>query len=319
MKRQSLFQIIALVSFCTACTNEISEDVQDTLSVQATLNTASTAAGTRTALSVFSGQTIGVFVEGTGYSPTTYSTCTVNSSGSTSSLSPDIYLNAEASVYGFYPVTDVTLASPTSSSKIPVTILSGDDLSGTSQTDYLYAVADYATESGDKVSKTYPTVDLVFHHALAELTFNLNRSSTYAGTCKLTKIELSTSGSTSYFQTGTTNMAVSDGTFDAFSSSTTTALTFSSTTGVTLSSSDVSTAVATVLVAPQTFPADTQVTLTVDGETYTTALPTGVTSWAAGSNYIYKFKITGETLTVDNNVIISDWTPISGGDETEVN
>jgi hypothetical protein len=325
MKTTAVLQIamIALATACTACTTEdaTTDSSEGQLTVQASLGDTGEEVGTRSITTAFSSSTIGVFVAGDGYAPTMFSTCVVTD-GVAASPSPAISLNATATVYGFYPAyttvggsTLVTLASPTSASIIPVTVLASDDFSSTNQIDYMYAVA------GASVSKAVSNVTLTFHHALSMLTIMVKTES-YGGTGNLTNIELRTAdGATyGYFQTGTTaagsGMAVSGGTITGLSSSTTTSLSYAGSVNLTTAS----TIVATLLVAPQTIPTDTKVYLTIDGQPYSVALPrVQATAWAKGTNYTYPLKVTGGTLSVDGTVTISNWTPNTAEAETTVN
>jgi hypothetical protein len=323
MKKTVVLQVALIVLACVACTTEeaSTDRTLGQLTVQASLSDSSNSVGTRSITTAFSASTIGVFVAGDGYAPTTFSTCVVTN-GAAASPDPAISLNATASVYGFYPAyttvggsTLVTLASPTSASIIPVSVLASDDFSSTSQIDYMYATSD------DAVSKAEPGVVLTFHHALSMLTIKV-KTENYGGTGNLTDIELRTAdGATyGYFQTGTTaagfGMAVSGGTITGLSSSTTTSLSYAGSVNLTTAS----TIVATLLVAPQTIPTDTKVYLTIDGQTYSVALPrVQATVWAKGTNYTYPLKVTGGTLSVDGTVTISDWTPNTAEAETTVN
>lgn len=323
MKKTAVFQIAWIVLTCAACTTEeaTTDSTEEQLSVQASLGNSSEEAGTRSMTTAFSASTIGVFVAGDGYAPSTFSTCVVTD-GTAATPDPAISLNATATVYGFYPAyttqtgsTLVTLANPTSTSIIPVTIQSFDNFSSTAQIDYMYATSDGA------VSKAEPGVVLTFNHALAMLTIMV-KTENYGGTGTLTNIELKTANGAAYgyFQTGTTvagsGMAVSGGTITGLSSSTTTSLSYTGSVNLTTTS----TQVATLLVAPQTIPTDTKIYLTIDAQTYSVALPqVQATVWAKSTNYTYPLKVTGGSLSVDGNVTISSWTPNTTEAETTVN
>jgi hypothetical protein len=323
MKTTAVLQIVLIALACTACTTEeaTTDNTGGQLTVQANLDNSSDEVGTRSITTAFNASTIGVFVAGDGYAPTTFSTCVVTN-GAAATPDPAISLNAAATVYGFYPAyttqtgfTLVTLANPTSTSIIPVTIPASDNFSSTNQTDYMYAVA------GAAVSKAEPGVVLTFHHALAMLTIKV-KTENYGGTGNLTNIELRTAdGATyGYFQTGTTvagsGMAVSGGAITGLSSSTATSLNYTGSVNLTTTS----TIVATLLVAPQTIPTDTKIYLTIDAQTYSVALPQlQATAWAKGTNYTYPLKVTGGSLSVDGNVTISPWAPNATEAETTVN
>jgi hypothetical protein len=323
MKKVYVLLAVLQALLLAACSGEETNTTGtgEGLSVQASLGeTQDGTVATRSLITTFSSNTIGVFVEGTGYAPTTYSTCVVSASGTAQTPDPAIYLSASASVYGFYPITDVSgtgnvaLSSPTSASIIPVKILAADNFSANAQTDYLYATSD------GTVSKSDRTVVLTFHHALAKLTFKV-KTENYGGTGTLDTIKLKTAdGATcGYFQTGTTTigsgMAVSGGAISGLNSSTTTNLTYTGSVNLTTTS----TQVATLLVAPQTIPTDTKVYLTIDGQIYSVTLPrVQATAWAKGTNYTYPLKVSGGSLSVDGTVTITDWTGTTAEDETTV-
>jgi len=354
MKKQLLFATLA-AAMLASCSND--ENVPAAASATSELGVSvnvlsgvSTRALKETAFAA--SDAIGVFVTGTGYIPkvATY----------TFSSSPDIWenltadkislTNATATVYAFYPVDAVTNPATLvgdGSDAIDAT-LAADETSfdGTGQTDYMYGTSRAgAGTSGDPYTYaawpqasnaatdvTSPAaydnkVDLYMHHALAKLSFVVNKAESYAGTGKITSIKIDSKATTKLTPlSGNFTMKVKDGTL-TITGSTVGPISF--TPVVTDPVTDVlanaygtpvSTTVTAYGLAIPVDVTDLTLTLTVDGKAMTAdlpALPDSATTWTAGNNYTYTLLINGTKLEV-TTVSIVNWNTIDVNGTTPV-
>ncbi|MGE4587260.1 MAG: fimbrillin family protein, partial [Mangrovibacterium sp.] len=234
-----------------------------------------------------------------GYTSTA-ATYTYSSSGGSWTGSSSIYLTkSSATVYGFYP-SALTPAMNGTSSTVPVEIASavtGFDVSGNTQTDYMYATA-----SG--INKTSSTASLTFYHGLTELSFIVNKGLDFSGRGTLSAIILTSSSSIA----GSGTLSLADGTVSLTGSASTT-ISLSGTTIINDYSETASdNVVAAVLVAPlgSSSPDNATLVLTIDGVEYTGTIT--APAWEAGNNYEYRVTISGGELTIDSSVNIADWT-----------
>jgi len=305
MKKMYLF-CGALVALLSSCSTE--QAVNDNSAGLSPLNVAvniSDKISTRSAVANFTAENIAVYVAGAGYSPIEVSNgkaTTTTGVGTIDSLLPIINIGELVHVYGFYP--SVAVVNPVATSTIPATVYAAQSFSATEQTDYMYA-----TQDAD-VSNAEPDVVLTFHHALAKLSFVVQKTATYAGTGTLTQIKLSSpTDSTFLFLAATGTMAISSGTFAALTD--TTDLTLAGSTAINEIGGIVVNAFA--LVAPLT-PLSTGIilTMTIDGQIYTGTIAGTATSWDAGKDYTYTVTVSGKTLVV-SAVNITDWSPTTGG------
>jgi hypothetical protein len=307
MKRM-FFCGVTLLTLLSACSNEDSQtnEASNMLSVTAinVNDEVKTRAGIETTLN---SKTIGLYVTGTGYARSTYSTCAVSAAGVGGTVTTPIYLLGAAHVYGFYPAASAVLspAVPTAASVVTgLTVLATDAFGATGQTDYMYATPDA------DVTKTDPAVILTFHHALSKLSFVVN-SVGFDGTGSLTQIKLTDKGSGTKFLASAAagSMSIATGAFTGLTGTNT--LTYNGT--VTINKTASTTAVASVLAAPvATLPTIT-LALVIDGTTYSADITSSVTAWEAGKEYIYTVTIANGTLAV-TSVTVADWT--SGGTGT---
>lgn len=263
---------------------------------------------------------IAVFITGTNYTPKV----TLYTYGTTSWTPPaleadKIYLSNEtATVYGYYPASaTITGTTPINgaSNTLDVTVNATEaSFTGTGQTDYMYATG----RTGTTGSYSYPLatasnatnankVDLYLHHALAKLSFIVNKASSYTGNGTLTSVKLS---KTDGFLTGTGTMALSDGTI-ALSTASSIEFTGSATINV-YNATPSTTVTAQGLAAPNSNLSGITLTLTIDGKAMTVTLPTTITTWTQGNNYTYTITVNGTGLEV-TTVSILPWIGIDGG------
>jgi hypothetical protein len=323
MKKTYFLATIMAASLLTACTGSETniEESDGALSVTASIGETSTGVTTRALTTAFSGSTIGVFVY-----PTTStdgsSICSVTTGGSSSFTpsDPSIYINAAATVYAYYPATEIATANLTSTATIPATVLSTDyfEYEGAtvhgSQTDYLWATP----QSVDKANRT---ATLPFYHALSKIIFKVVKDAHYAGTGTLTSIVLTDADATTdhHLLAGTGTMQVADGVLaGSLAAPAGDSLTFTHGTGVAVNAYGSSAETAWFLVAPLSatyFPTSISLTMIIDGKYYTLGsevyLPTTVTSWDKGTSYTYTITVGSEELSVSSSVSINDWTASS--------
>ena len=268
--------------------------------------------------------TIGIFIDGTGYTPSA-STFTYN--GTTWGTETPIYLTGNtATVYGYYPSS---LEPTTAAKTVPVTVLttlSENAFSATSnsQIDYMYAVKTGETTQAT-VTKAAGSADLTFKHAMAQLTFVINKGSNFGGTGKLTNITL-TKSDTYAFPSGEGTMSLTNGAITTETPTQTLSLTDA--TGVVINAYNITpsaTPIATVLVAPTDISTDgttsgtgiVRLAVTIDGIAYemtaASYLPvTTIAQWEPGKNYTYTITVGGGELSI-TSVAIDAWDPITGG------
>ncbi|MFA7115880.1 MAG: fimbrillin family protein [Bacteroidales bacterium] len=255
---------------------------------------------TKSLVTDFSNNTIGVFVDDVAnvYKPTTNSTAIVSTGTNSVIPFPSIYINPDATVYSWYPATADELTAPDSTFTKSITLVSTDDFSATNQTDYLWATPVNVTKSNcDTV--------LTFHHALSKIIFSVTLGDNYKGAGELTAISL-TSTSTP-FLSGTGKMKIADGVVTELTATDT--FTYNGT----LSLSDEATE-AVALVAPTILAENTDATsnitikLTIDGYSYSDIfLVSTVSEWAAHTEYTYNITVNSGVLTI-GTVTIADWT-----------
>ena len=262
------------------------------------------------------GSDIGIFVTGTGYTPvvTIYTYDGSAWSLRTTPAQSPIYLTKnEATVYGFFPVTEPSTSQPitanTSDKTIPVTIASS--YSGftvpESQADYLYATDGNSATTMEKVSKASSTALLTFYHALSQLSFIVNKAEDFGGTGNLTSLSV-TAASSNITGTGTLKL---DGTGITLSGSPSKSITMTGSVIInaynTTPSSNV---IAKALVAPFATAQNVTLNMTIDGQDYTGTI--NDVTWTAGSNHVYTVTVGGGTLTI-SPVSIKDWIEVGSG------
>jgi|GEM_PF-1009617 hypothetical protein len=292
------------------------------LSISASLGSS---ASTRSLITEFdTGNQIGIFVNGTGYSPmvATYTKSSSNIWTSPALTTNKIYLSDQtATVYGFYPSTATATLTNDGSSNIGISVDSTDSFNAINQNDYMYATGESidggATFPAAIVSNAVgaDSAKLVFHHALSEMSFIVNLASDYSGKGSITDIKLTSTDASNPFNTGAGTMLVSNGTFTFGSSSASVEFTGNATCNA-YNATPSTTPVAVQLVAPKTTTANITLCLTIDGKLMSTTLPTTATSWSAGSNYIYTITVKNSNELIANGVSINPWNNVVGGNGT---
>jgi hypothetical protein len=304
----ALAAITALVF--SGCSKENSGNNDGSLKITAQIETNTDGTGTKSEVSSFSSSVIGVFVDDANgaYSPSYNSTATVSSGTNSVTPTPSVYINADATVYAYYPATASEIENPASTSTKSITVASTDDFAATSQTDYMWA-----TQAS--VNKSNRTAALTFNHALAKIIFSIKLGDTYAGTGSLTDIKLTAANSSYEFKAGTGTMAISDGAIAGLSDQAT--LEYSGTLALSTTASTT-----TALVAPATLAENTSASseitldLTIDGNVYTATLPvSSVAAWAAATSYTYNVTVNSGELTI-GTVSIAGWTAGTSTDVT---
>ena len=309
--RKNLFILMAVVSaviFC-GCSKDNSNGSGGQLSITTNVKPSADGSFTKSAVSSFSSSTIGVFVGGAAYSPTSNSTAVVSSGTNTVSPTPSIYINADAMVYGYYPAAASELTNPTSASTKAVTVVTADDFLATAQNDYLWATP-------VAVSKTNRTAALTFNHALSKVIFSLKLGSTYAGAGALTEVKLTTTSDTYKFKAGTSGtMLIASGVLSGLTDQATLDYTGSKT--LTTTASEVIGLVAPTSLAENISASSTiTLTITLDGQTYSATLPVDkVAAWAAATSYTYNITVSSGELVI-GTVSIADWTAGTSTDVT---
>ncbi len=309
-KAQNLYIVIISIAVLFALPGcRISDDLER-LYVRAKIADSGQGARTKSEINTFSNSTIGVFVDDEDgyYSPVTNSIAVVTSGSVTAAPSPDIFINAPAKVYAYYPASSNELVNPTSASTIDVHIEPGMPLEY--QTDYLWA-------DPVDVSRTNRTnVPLTFHHALAKVIFTVILTDSYDGSTILNFISLSCpSDPTHLFKSGYGKMSIADGTIsnleneDIFLTFDGRSQTLSKTTEIEIIS----------LVAPTRLADSTsdespiELFLRTGDNNYVARLPVNhIAEWVGGTTYKYNITLGSEEMTIDG-VTATPWI-----DETDI-
>ncbi|RHJ94237.1 fimbrillin family protein [Parabacteroides bouchesdurhonensis] len=209
-----------------------------------------------------------------------------------------IYGGKPAKVYACYPVVNAVSSSGSNVFTVPVTVISEDDFSAGSQTDYLYGSSEATADN--------PSVTLAMQHALAKVSFCVKKATGTAETIKLTKLEMLSAGNNLWRGTGVMNL--SDGSLDGLTSSASVLLTSAS--GITLeggtTAANLFSLVAPMKKAEQQL--SFRLTVDIDNDSYTflTGSVKGDVQWKAGRHYLYTITVNkvGGTLT---GIQINGW------------
>ena len=156
-KNYSLMMAFAAVMILGAGCSKEKTSVENTDNLVITTNINANYEATKAVTTSFAGSTIGVFVDDAAdiYSPTTNSIAEVSTGDNSVEPSPAININADATVYAWYPATTEELSDPSSSSTKVIDILNKDDFSATSQTDYLWATPIEVTKANRNTSLAF--------------------------------------------------------------------------------------------------------------------------------------------------------------------
>lgn len=218
-----------------------------------------------------------------------------------------------ANVFGYYPADAVVSDPTTGVPSLDVLLNATSDLTGSTETDYMYST-DKTGYAPATASTELNRAELYMHHALAKVSFVLNKDASYSKAGLVTKIELAHA---SKFKIGTGKLKLDI----------TGAYTDGSTTAPSIVMQDdakpatmnpwalapSTTISAQSLFAPMSDTSGINVTITIDGKELTTTLPTnGVAKWEAGKNTVYTFTVKDFNLNV-GAVTVVPWENAVGG------
>jgi hypothetical protein len=209
MKKVSLIAAIASI-LLASCSKDSSVDVvtdSQLMKVQV--------AGLKTKSPVSSFLTndeIGVFINGTGYTPSVAGYKTANGGASWAPSASSVMLTGNtASVYAFYPSSLVLTPSGAgmdANSTFPVAVPASDDFAASAASDYLWGTGTSVSNADNSNTSV-----ITLRHALAKISFVINKDANYPVSAgNITNITLSSAGST-LVNSGTT--AVGTGAFTA--------------------------------------------------------------------------------------------------------
>ena len=311
MKKTRLLQAALLVVILTGCSGEDvpGTDISGETELKVTANIEGNDISTRSVVERFSSSDIGVYVDDDAgvYGPAENSTASVTTGSSDLvAPSPSIYINADATVYAFYPAS--TLSNPVSTSPLAIAVVSSDDFEATDQDDYLWATP-------VNVSKSDRTVGLTFQHALSKVIFSITLGNNYAGSGNLTGITLTAANSSYEFLAGNGEMAIANGAVSGLTSTAT--LEYHGNLALSTSATAAEALVAPVILAESTSSAsEITIALTLDGSTYSTTLPVSLVSeWVAATVYTYNITVNSGELMI-GSVSITPWIDGSSTDIT---
>lgn len=351
MKKQLLFVTLA-ASMLAGCSNDENSPVvasaSNELGVSVNVVSSVSTRALRNGIGFVDNDAIGVLVSGPGYTSKVAPYSFLTSVWNSPTLAADkIYLTNEiATIYAFYPssaTTNPATLAGDGTDMIDATLAAAEtSFDGTGQTDYMYGTAAATSGTGTTLDPyvygAWPQVsnaaadvatpaaydnkvDLCMHHALAKLSFVVNKAKSYAGTGKVTSIKINSGTSLAAPLSGTFTMKISDGSLTT-TGSTVGAISFTSIVGknANVYSATPSTVVTAYGLALPAKVAGLTLTVTVDGKEMTavlSALPNLATGWAAGNNYTYTLLINGTELEV-TTVSIVDWNSVDVNSTTPV-
>jgi len=285
MRTSIYFKLMLLaLPIATACSNQ--DEAETTAANPSTLQINVKGCLTRSVITTSSldeNSQLGVFVADKSNS-VNYSNVRGVIKGDYCLLDQTIALNEEPRyVYAYYPY---------STGYSDATAITYD---ATSQTDFLIGYSDDGHGILDYVDSTEPTANLLLSHALARVTLNVKKSADNNNDGYVTRVALdnvSTSGTANLLQHASTGSTLLGS--------------ISISTSSTLSSTDETTF--DLLVAPTASLDSTNLQMTIDGSTYSVAIPTTrATEWEAGKQYVYSVEV-GESSNVKiNNTDITLW------------
>ena len=318
---------LALMSAFTACSNDDEMPVQmaQTNKSELVVNTVgvaelATKSGIR-ATSFSNQESLGLYIyrgDLTGdYNDDSRATSTVNveykvAADNTTWSAPTqaiILSNIVGNVFAYYPYAAGN--DTEDGTEIPITVAanqatgqSDGSVDDNGQTDYMYATK----VAG--VSNMAPKVNLTMNHALAMASFVFVQTGDltlqYPGIGQVSKIVMQNgTGANKPLKTGEGTMNISTG---VVAGGTEGSITVEGITTPTLLDKTDASLVPHVLMYPAATvgAGDVKVTVTVDGNEYTVALPAVDGGWVAGKNYQYTLTMKGTGLEV-NQVTINEW------------
>lgn len=314
----------AALAMFASCSNEEKtiQDVQEGSNLEI-LTKMSGSVSSRALLDAFKDQDeLGVFLRnqgsGTDYTPKLLTYKLVGTAWqypTDPAILPSIKLKANlpVNVYGYYPadavVTDPAAGVPT----MEINLDGKSDLTGSTETDYMYS-SDKEGYAPATASRESNRAELYMHHALAKVSFVINKDKSYSKAGLITKVEL----------TGTDKFLIGKGSVKldhtgAFTAATTKASSLvmeDLAKPVTMNAwalAPSTTISVQSLFAPMADTNGIGVKITIDDKVLTGTLPVnGVTKWDAGKNTVYTFTISDYNLNV-GTVTIVPWEAAVGG------
>lgn len=224
-----------------------------------------------------------------------------NTSGSWSA-DKDLELTADAgtaSIYGSYPVSSV-VTNDKVMPKIAVQLLSADNFSGTSQTDYLYADQTVpVTASTDNRN-----INLKMLHALAKVSLCVSKASGVSEVMELTGVDIISRNSR--ILKGDGSMLLNSGILNALTETDSLHLTGSAILAPSQTTPNVNCLVAPMVAAESALSFSLHVKVGGVDRVFTTAPVTASVKWEKGSQYIYKIQINKMSGSL-TDVSINKW------------
>lgn len=277
-----------------------------------------------TATTFTNGETLGLYIyRGNGipeaYNNTTSTISTMNvpyaqGAGGWSATQPIVLSSTVGKVYSYYPYNATNNSQD--GTAIPVKVATAQ---GTGQSDGTKDVAEQADYMYgtvvENVSNKAPQVSLTMNHALAMVSFKFvqtqDESIKYPGEGKVSSIVLKNKSGKTAIMTGDAIMHIGTG---VITGGTAGSITLTPDATTTLIDVNDAAKLPRLLLYPIAALAadDAEVTVTVDGNDYTVALPLLADGYVKGSNYLYTFTLKGTGLEV-TNVTITEWEDTVGG------
>ncbi|WP_368336295.1 fimbrillin family protein [Parabacteroides merdae] len=325
MKKFALYTMaLAMAVAGTSCSNDeepAGVPQGDQLNVSR-VGLASIAKSGITATSFTNGETLGLFIyRGTGiedgskdYNSSTSTIPTVNvpykqGAGGWTATQPIFLSNVKGRVYSYYPYN---ASNNTNDGKtIPVTVNASqgtgqsDGTKDTAeQTDYMYS--DVVSD----ISNANPSTALTMNHALAMVSFKFKQTDDatqkYPGEGKVSEIVLKNKDTKQNFKTGAGTMHIGTGAINTATASAG-SITLAPDASETLMDVTDADKLPRMLVYPMAVAeGDLQITVTVDGNSYTLDVNAIADGYKAGNNYEYTFTLKGTKLEI-TNVSIKEW------------
>ena len=204
-----------------------------------------------------------------------------------------------ATIYGGYPVSG-TVTNDGVMPKMAVQILSADNFSGTSQSDYLYAnQTKPVTASTDSRN-----ISLEMLHALAKVSFCVSKASGVSEEMVLTGIDIISRNSR--MLKGDGSMLLNDGTLNALTETDSLHLAGSVTLAPSQSTPNVNCLVAPMVASETGLSFSLHVRVGSVERVFTTAPVSVSVKWEKGSQYIYKIQINKMSGTL-TDITINKW------------
>lgn len=310
MKSQWIYPLLSLAALA-GCTNSLPEvPTEDTnlklLSVEMAEPVTKAAVNTVSKVKVYVTKT-----DGTDYSATPSLVFTDQAGNWSSDAS--VSITDPGVVYGCYPESG-TITNDNKILKLPVTVHNGAsttiDFTGSSQMDYLYSGAVSVSTSNRAIRFADNTsgggADNSMKHALAKVSFQINKSAHVSEKMVLTQLKIQSSSS--LLQTGEGYMQLNDGTLNGLVTSSLVTLQGTAELQQTQNGANV-----TCLVAPMnaaeavmSFSLTIQVANESTARTFVTASVSPAVKWEAGNHYVYHIVIDKMGGTLEG-VTIESW------------